>query len=78
VPFYGRHWWTNRTDASGERPWPDAPEDTIAGLGHWGQKLVVIPSRDLVIVRTGDDRDRSFDTNRFVRLVLDAFPARAP
>jgi CubicO group peptidase (beta-lactamase class C family) len=78
VPFYGRHWWTNRTDAGGERPWPDAPEDTIAGLGHWGQKLVVIPSRDLVIVRTGDDRDRSFDTNRFVRLVLDAFPARAP
>lgn len=77
APFYGRHWWTNRGEA-GEHPWPDAPADTIAGSGHWGQKLFVIPSRDLVIVRTGDDRDRSFDTGTFLRLVLAAFPADAP
>ena len=77
APFYGRHWCTNRGEA-GERPWPDAPADTIAGSGHWGQKLFVIPSRDLVIVRTGDDRDRSFDTGTFLRLVLAAFPADAP
>ncbi len=74
--FYGRHWWTNRTDAGDKRPWPDAPEDTIAGTGHWGQKLYVIPSREMVIVRTGDDRDHSFDDNRFLRLVLDAFAPR--
>ena len=77
APFYGRHWWTNRGDA-GDRPWPDAPADTIAASGHWGQKMFVIPSRDLVIVRTGDDRDRSFDTDTFLRLVLAAFPADAP
>jgi CubicO group peptidase (beta-lactamase class C family) len=77
APFYGRHWWTNRGDAD-LRPWPDAPADTIAASGHWGQKMFVIPSRDLVIVRTGDDRDRSFETDTFLRLVLAAFPADAP
>jgi CubicO group peptidase (beta-lactamase class C family) len=77
APFYGRHWWTNR-GAAGVRPWPDAPADTIAASGHWGQKLYVIPSRDLVIVRTGADRDGSFDNDEFLRLVLAAFPADAP
>jgi CubicO group peptidase (beta-lactamase class C family) len=76
APFYGRHWWTNRD--AGVRPWPDAPPDTIAASGHWGQMLYVIPSRDLVVVRTGDDRDGSFDNDAFLRLVLDAFPADAP
>jgi CubicO group peptidase (beta-lactamase class C family) len=77
-PFYGLHWWTNRADADGARAWPEAPEDTIAGMGHWGQKLFVMPSRDLVIVRTGDDRDRSFDNDRFLRLVLETFAQEAP
>jgi CubicO group peptidase (beta-lactamase class C family) len=75
--FYGRHWWTNRGDA-GERPWPDAPADTIAGSGHWGQKLFVVPSRDLVVVRAGDDRDHSFDTDTFLRLALEAFSSGGP
>jgi CubicO group peptidase (beta-lactamase class C family) len=50
------------------------PEDALVASGHWGQKLVVIPSRRLVVVRTGDDRDGSFGTNRFLSLVLGAFP----
>ena len=54
------------------------PPTRSPASGHWGQKLFVIPSRDLVIVRTGDDRDRSFDTGTFLRLVLAAFPADAP
>jgi CubicO group peptidase (beta-lactamase class C family) len=77
APFYGRHWWTNRGDA-GERPWPDAPADTMAGSGHWGQKLFVVPSRDLVVVRTGDDRDHSFHTDTFLRLALEAFSSGGP
>jgi CubicO group peptidase (beta-lactamase class C family) len=52
--------------------------DTIAGSGHWGQNLFVMPSRDLVIVRTGDDRDGSFDTDTFLRLVLEAFSSGGP
>ncbi len=39
------------------RPWPTAPADTFAALGHWGKSIFVIPSLDLVAVRLGDDRE---------------------
>lgn len=32
-----------------------APTDAFAGLGHRGQHMVIVPSRDLVIVRRGFD-----------------------
>ena len=41
-------------------PWASAPEDTFAAMGHWKQAIVVIPSAELVVVRTGDDRDGTF------------------
>jgi CubicO group peptidase (beta-lactamase class C family) len=69
---YGAHWWLNGT-VGDRRPYPVAPEDALIASGHWGQKLVVIPSRRLVVVRTADDRDGSFGTNDFLRLVLAAF-----
>jgi CubicO group peptidase (beta-lactamase class C family) len=54
------------------KPWPDAPDDAFAAEGHWGQFIVVVPSRDAVLVRTGDDRDDTFQLNRFIRLALAA------
>ena len=39
---YGYHWWLGRGRADG-RPW-------IAGFGNGGQRLVVIPELDLVVV----------------------------
>ncbi|MBL8938193.1 MAG: serine hydrolase, partial [Archangium sp.] len=54
----GYMWWLNRPPAAGvDKPWKDAPDDTYAALGHWGQRIIVIPSEDLVIMRTGDDRE---------------------
>jgi CubicO group peptidase (beta-lactamase class C family) len=68
----GGHWWLNKT-ADGKRgPWPDAPADTFAALGHWGQALYVIPSAGLVIVRYADDRDGSYDHNQLLKLALNA------
>lgn len=67
----GFMWWLNRPPAAGEeKPWKDAPDDTYAALGHWGQRIIVIPSEDLVIVRTGDDREGSFPVNDIVKAVL--------
>lgn len=69
----GGHWWLNRSAASAAGPWADAPADTFAALGHWGQALYVIPSEGLVVVRYADDRDGSFDHNRLLGLVRAAF-----
>jgi CubicO group peptidase (beta-lactamase class C family) len=69
----GGHWWLNRTAAGTVGPWPDAPPDTFAALGHWGQALYVLPGERLVVVRYADDRDGSYDHNRLLRQVLAAF-----
>jgi CubicO group peptidase (beta-lactamase class C family) len=43
-----------------------------AALGHWGQALYVLPSQKLVVVRYGDDRDRSYSHNALLKRVLAA------
>lgn len=69
----GGHWWLNNTSA-----WADAPSDTFAALGHWGQGLYVLPKQRLVVVRYADDRDGSFQHNTLLRHVLAAFPGDRP
>ncbi|TPG80461.1 serine hydrolase domain-containing protein [Pseudomonas arsenicoxydans] len=69
----GGQWWLNRAVDGAAQPWPDAPADTYAALGHWGQAMYVIPSENLVIVRYGDDRDESYQHNDLLRLALKAF-----
>lgn len=51
-------------------PWPSLPADAYAARGHWGQAIVVVPSLDVVIVRTADDRDGSFSLDRLGALAL--------
>lgn len=69
----GRQLWLNRTVPErglNERPWPHVPEDAISALGHWGQAIVAIPSVDLVVVRTADDRDGSFSKDQLLALAM--------
>ncbi|NNB69803.1 serine hydrolase domain-containing protein [Pseudomonas fluorescens] len=68
----GGQWWLNREVQGARRPWPDAPADTFAALGHWGQALFVMPDEHLVIVRYGDDRDGSYRHNELLKRVLAA------
>lgn len=49
---YGAQWWTN-TAGDGAPLLPDMPEDAFWASGHDGQYIVVVPSADLVVVRTG-------------------------
>ncbi|WP_338510673.1 serine hydrolase [Pseudomonas trivialis] len=65
----GGQWWLNQGTP---RPWPDAPADTFAALGHWGQALFVLPDEHLVIVRYGDDRDGTYGHNELLKRVLAA------
>jgi CubicO group peptidase (beta-lactamase class C family) len=68
---YGAQWYINVgiPERGQKPPWPDAPADTFAALGHWGQSLFVIPSLDMVAVRLADDRDGTFDKNRYLGLL---------
>lgn len=69
----GWHYWLNRRIpevGQASLPWPDAPEGTYAAMGHWKQSITVVPSADLVVVRTGDDRDGTYPHNETLRLAL--------
>ena len=69
----GRQFWLNRPvpeAGQAEPPWPNVPEDLFAARGHWKQSINVYPSHDLVVVRTGDDRDGQFSYDRFLSLAL--------
>ena len=50
---YGAQLWIN---TGGER-WADLPEDIFYFMGHQGQRVIMVPSKDLVIVRTGVTED---------------------
>ncbi len=67
-------WYANIPDPNRnvKKPLPDAPDDTFMASGHWGQKIFVIPSWDMVIVRVADDRDGSFNENHFIKLVKES------
>jgi CubicO group peptidase (beta-lactamase class C family) len=69
----GRELWLNKTipGLRDPRPWPDVPEDAYSAIGHWGQYITVIPSRAVIIVRSGDDRDPdALDLNTFFKLAI--------
>ncbi|TDW96714.1 serine hydrolase domain-containing protein [Dinghuibacter silviterrae] len=50
--IYGALWWLN-----GGR-WPHVPTDAYAAEGYEGQYVLVVPSRDLVVVRLALDRGK--------------------
>ena len=68
---YGHLWWLNIPVAAlglTAPPYPDVPQDAFFAEGHWGQYIVVIPSKHMVIVRTGDERDSTaLDVDTFVK-----------
>lgn len=66
-PFgYGAGFWLmNKSDG--------VPPDTFAAIGNRGQYVVIVPSRDVVIVRRGEDPvGAGFDIAAFTRDVLAA------
>ncbi|WP_282160741.1 serine hydrolase domain-containing protein [Ulvibacterium marinum] len=66
---YGGHFWLN---AHGK--YPDAPKDLYSANGYQGQRVFIIPSKDLVIVRTGLAEAPDFDFNGFLKDILRAIP----
>jgi CubicO group peptidase (beta-lactamase class C family) len=71
---YGAGFWTNR-GAHGdgaERIKAGMPEDSFYGSGNLGQRVVIIPSERLVIVRLGLTHAPGFDMRGLLRLTREA------
>ncbi len=64
---YGAHFWLN----SGGK-FPDVPRDMYSANGYQGQYVFIIPSKDLVVVRTGLAEDPEFDVNVFLKEICAA------
>lgn len=86
-PSYGLFWHLNRgpfylsfdeSDRIDGKLMPGTPPDAIANFGHGCQLIVVIPSLDLVLVRTGPDALSSiWDKDSFVTRLSAAVVAAA-
>lgn len=77
-PAYGRLWWLNGSDYTVRGPSrrkqgpliPAAPADTVAAFGLFDRRVYVVPSRKLVVVRTGATAaDKDFDQQLWSRLL---------
>lgn len=68
---YGYLWHVNlplRLNAQGS----NIPADGYMAEGIMGQNIIIIPSRDLVIVKVANAQDGGMDLARFLTLILDA------
>jgi CubicO group peptidase (beta-lactamase class C family) len=74
---YGAHFWLN-AGAPGDtanRAWPRVPADAFYADGYQGQRVVIIPSRKVVVVRFGlTPNPKDMDFEDFLVDVLAAFP----
>ncbi|KPM33473.1 Beta-lactamase [Croceitalea dokdonensis DOKDO 023] len=64
---YGAHFWLN---AQGK--YPDVPKDLFSMNGFQGQYVFIVPSKDLVVVRTGLAEYPDFDINGFLSTLVRA------
>ncbi len=71
---YGAGFWTNRGGHGHAKGRIEAgmPEDAFYGSGNLGQRVVVIPSEGLVVVRLGLTHSDGFDMKGLLRLISDA------
>jgi CubicO group peptidase (beta-lactamase class C family) len=69
--YYGAGFWTNRGGHGDAKDRIEAgmPEDAFYGSGNLGQRVVVIPSAGLVIVRLGLTHTPGFDMRGLLKLV---------
>jgi len=66
---YGAQFWRNGYESYN---FPDLPDDAYLANGYEGQRIMIIPSEDLVVVRLGYTATDDFDMNGLVRDVMAA------
>lgn len=71
---YGMQWWLNAAPDPEQRALPGVPADAYLASGHQGQMVLVVPSRELVIVRLGMTNGIKWPRAEFAAAVLEALP----
>ena len=64
---YGYQWWLN--SGNEQLRWPDLPADSFAAQGNRQQNMIIIPSKDMVIVRLGWTSGRYPLNERFAQIM---------
>jgi len=75
---YGALFWLNSGSATDPniRRWPSAPTEAFAATGFQEQKVIVIPSKKLLLIRFGATTDRkTWNTDEFIKTVLECLPS---
>jgi CubicO group peptidase (beta-lactamase class C family) len=71
---YGGSLWLNRAVKKGfGKPYPHSPDDMFLGIGYNGQLLIMLPSQNMIIVRTGHDFNFNPNVDAFVSRALSCF-----
>jgi CubicO group peptidase (beta-lactamase class C family) len=66
---YGYQFWLNQGNL--QLRWPDLPADSYAAMGNRKQVLMVLPSKNMVIVRLGWTHESFYPTNdNFMKLIV--------
>jgi CubicO group peptidase (beta-lactamase class C family) len=65
---YGAFFWLNKAG----KDYPDVPRDMYCCRGHDGQYIYIVPSKELVVVRTGFSKKGTFDLNKFLSSVVNS------
>jgi CubicO group peptidase (beta-lactamase class C family) len=79
---YGAHFWLNAgvPEKGIEPPRRGIPADAFYASGFEGQVVVIVPSRDLLLVRLGLTQNDRFDPVEHLAAMISAisFPSREP
>lgn len=70
---YGYQFWLNGLDENdpSKKEFPEAPADLFYADGYGGQRIYIIPSKELVVIRLGLNK---FDEHAFLKKLMEAFP----
>ena len=70
----GFHWWVNLPSQHGKiykpRALINAPNDLFLAIGFGGQYLIIIPSMNMIFVRTGQPSSAYLDVNALVGMAI--------
>ncbi len=77
---YGANFWLNLTPTKDQFQFlPGGPESAFAASGNDGQEIVIVPTRDLVVVRLGEMQNTTWPAvSRALAEVVAAFPEHSP